>query len=251
MLPFSRQKKISKDVSNGLVFGWRGGHKGGLFWFLSSIIVAAFLFALFSIVSLDFRSRARTQKFSSEVVLLSRSHPLSLKGDRVSPFPSKWDPYDASESTSRIRSEMLNELKLSERSPAIWKPQPVASSLSLLPSVFQRGALWLPRNVKIEREMTTKSVRSIKAIFNGDAFVSSRIEQKNAIYPNKFSPEWYGVELRWLVGIDSKGNLEQCMLLDRMTGGESETIEKWLRGIKFNQGVRGVGQLILTLEAEL
>lgn len=251
MFSFLRQKKIAKDVASGLVFIWRGGSEGSVSWLISAISIFIVLAGLFSFVSIDHRSHAQVLNHSSQVTMLPMQHPLYKKSERIAPFALRPYVLDQDLSFFRVRKQFFKDLSSVEQPAAIWRELPQVEMKQILPSVYQRGTLFLAENNTESTKLLPTPVKQLRAYILGDESLAPRLVDSVFHYSQDLNPEWYGVKLRWIVGVDSKGRLEHCMLLDRMAGEDSRQIEQWLRQLKFNPGKRQIGQITVRLEAEL
>ncbi len=251
MFSFLRQRKIAKDVASGLVFGWRGGGESSVSWLVAIISIILLIAALFSFVSIDHRSRAQVLNHSSQVTLLPMQHPLYKKAERVSPFALQPNTIDQESSFERVRELFHKELDRVEEPAALWRDLPKVEVKPTLPTVYQRGSLFIVESKWEMKKPSTPSLKQVSAYLRGDSLLAPRIRDASLNYTQNLSPEWYGVDLRWIIGLDTKGGVEHCMLLDRMSGEDSRQIEQWLRRLRFHAGERELGQIIVRLEAEL
>ena len=261
---FRTKKRLKKDQEAGLVFRWRGARKHHAGKLLALVLTSGlFAFSVYAI-RIDGGEKIPLSKRSGSVFILdendSRNYQLLLQIEERSPFPNRWDPAHDVDTLGRIKQE-VNFLAGHSRK---YEPQlmslPVVEEKLTLPSVIKPKSTLLGNALKTwslneESESLQRGAIFIAARITADEEMESRLGvESRSLPPAVVAEEWYGQVFRFLVSLDEKGCVGDCLSLSGESLESLKPTEKekliatWLRGQKFEPAkgepiLRGVIEL--------
>lgn len=255
LMLFSRQKKLQRDRDAGLVFCWRGGQGGNRGGMILSVLIASCLFALaFWGVSLDFKTTQPESRKYAKILLLDQfSTEMALWVDQNSPFTSRWDPQLDSSHQARVDGELEVLFQQMTIPPSPWLEMPnVALPLSS-PRLIEHGTAelgYLPvplpnKYKKGELEL----VVSLNALGGLEKREPKEVTPIEMVIPEQA----YGSNLRFVVTLDSAGNVVFAAPVEWLKGEYEKDLENWLRVQQFGSSQSTgleVGEVTIRVEVK-
>ena len=261
---FRTKKRLKKDQEAGLIFRWRGARKHHAGKILALVLTSGiFAFSVYAI-RIDGGEEIPLSKRSGTVFMVdendSRNYQLLLQIEERSPFPSRWDPaYDA-DTLGRIKEEVSFLAGHSRKYDPQLVGLPVVEENLTLPSVIKPESTLLGNALQTWslNENPTEPTRGeifIAARITADETLEPRLGVENRSLPSAVvAEEWYGQVFRFLVSLDEKGSIGDCLSLSGESLESLKPTEKekliatWLRGQKFEPAkgepiLRGVIEL--------
>jgi len=261
---FRSNRRRKRDQEAGLIFRWRGAKKHHAAK-LVALVVTSGLFA-FSVhaIRIDGGQEIPLSKRTGTVFIINEDDPscyqLLLQIEERSPFPSRWDPAYDPDTIGRITKGADLLAGYSRTYDPELAVLPVSEAKLKLPSVIKPDSALLGNGMK-----TWELNEEFPQAPRGNVFVLARITADKEFAPrlgrvNRHLPqalvaeEWYGQVFRFLISIDEKGVVGDCLSLSGESlealkpSAKEKLMAGWLRRQKFEPAIgepmrRGVVEL--------
>lgn len=229
---FLRKRREKRDQEAGLIFRWRGARQHYVGKFIALILAASlFIFFLYAI-RIDVGQEAPLSKRTGTVFMINENDPnafqLLVQIEERSPFPRRWDPAYDEDSMGRVRHEANQLAGYSRRYDPELRPLPKEAEGDSLPSVVKVGSSLTGDAVRTwslagNAEEPARGGVFVRARITADKKIEERIGERSLSLPRELvAEEWYGQTYRFLISVDQKGVVIDCLALS----GESLEVMK-------------------------
>ena len=265
---FLRKRREKLDQEAGLIFRWRGSKQYHVGKLLALVLASVFfVFAVYAI-RIDVGSVTPLSKRTGKVFMINENDPNSFQllvqiEDR-SPFHRRWDPAHDHETMGRVRSKVDSLAGYMQEYKPELRVLPVTRVDRELPSVLQSGGsltgdavrTWSLAGNGIE---SARGPVFVRARITADKKIAQRIGGRSLSLPSELiAEEWYGQTYSFLISVDEKGVITDCLPLS----GESlevmkpmkkeKLLARWLRSQRLEPAAGNSvlrGKLELHIEA--